>query len=40
MKGDHLYYRGAFGMPFLYHHVIDIGDGTVVQYGDGGANSE
>eukprot|EP01051_Picozoa_sp_SAG22_P000706 SAG22_NODE_21_length_31784_cov_15.522897_15_plen_339_part_00 len=35
MKADHLYYQGAFGLPFLQHHVVDLGDGTVVQYGDG-----
>ena len=40
MKGDHLYYQGAFGVQFLSHHGIDIGDGTVVQYGDGGAKAQ
>ena len=34
-KGDHVFYRGAFGSRLLTHHGIDRGDGTVIEFGRG-----
>jgi hypothetical protein len=34
-RGDRLSYGGAFQIPCLRHSAIDLGDGTLIQYGAG-----
>lgn len=34
-KGEHVFYRGAFGSRLLTHHGIDCGDGSVIEFGRG-----
>ena len=31
-KGDHIAFRGAFGLPNLYHHGLYVGDNRVVHF--------